>query len=55
MSDETVHVTELDVRRARLMETLAKRLGKTPPESVTKVARVQLPEGSPSDSMGTSS
>ena len=43
MSDKTIHVTELDVRRARLLATLARRLGKTPPASVLKVARVKLP------------
>jgi hypothetical protein len=43
VSDQTIHVTELDVRRARLLATLARRLGKTPPASVLKVARVKLP------------
>ncbi len=44
MSEKTIQVTELDVRRAQLIETLAKRLGKTPPPSVVRVARVKLPE-----------
>lgn len=43
MSDQIIPVTELDVRRAQLLATLARRLGKTPPASVLKVARVKLP------------
>ena len=42
MSDEQVQVTERDVQRAKLLQSLAKRLGKTPPPSVSKVARVPL-------------
>ena len=42
MSDKQVRVTELDVQRARLLQSLARRLGKTPPPSVSKVARVPL-------------
>ena len=45
MSDQQVRVTVLDVQRAKLLQSLAKRLGKTPPPSVTKVARVPLADG----------
>lgn len=45
MSEQQVRVTVLDVQRAKLLQSLAKRLGKTPPPSVSKVARVPLADG----------
>lgn len=45
MSDQQVRVTVLDVQRAKLLQSLAKRLGKTPPPSVGKVAQVQVVDG----------
>jgi len=45
MSDQQVQVTVLDVQRAKLLQSLAKRLGKTPPPSVAKVARVPVADG----------
>jgi hypothetical protein len=52
VSDQTIPVTELDVRRARLLATLAKRLGRTPPASVLKVAKVKLPSSLNSPTTG---
>ena len=46
VSDTEIQVTELDVERARLVKSLADRLGATPPVSVTKVAEVKLPTSS---------
>jgi hypothetical protein len=43
MSDTQLQVTELDVERAKLVQSLAKRLGATPPSSVRQVAEVKLP------------
>ena len=40
MSDTQLQVTELDVERAKLVQSLAKRLGATPPSSVRQVAEV---------------
>jgi len=47
MSDQQVQVTVLDVQRAKLLQSLAKRLGKTPPPSVSKVARVAVADPEP--------
>ena len=54
MSDQQVRVTVLDVQRARLLQSLAKRLGKTPPPSVSKVARVPVADGAQTLSDGQS-